>query len=447
MRIVIVGAGQVGTSTAAELASDHEVVVIDRDPDRTEQLEYDLDVLTVCGDGASVSTLESAEIERADIVIASTDDDRVNLIVCELASVGADPFTIARTKNPKYRRAWEEGEDVFGVDLMVCSTEMTAHDIVRVVDVPAAIDIDPFADGAIEMVELEVGPESAVAGHRVAEADQFEQVTFVALFRDDGFVFPSGETRIKSGDRLVVIGPPDEVRSFATETAPPTTPAVPEEIVIVGGSQIGHHVARLLEAQGRRPTLVEGDPERARQLAETLPETLVVEREVTEGDFAPEAPIETADVVVAALPSDEQNLLVSMLARRRGADRIVSVVDDHAYRTLFEEVGIDVAVNPRTVTAEEIIRVTHREAVENLAMLENDQAEVMEINLAPTSTYVDRSVQEIATAFDGPLVFGAIVRAGEVLAPRGDTVLQAGDTVIAFITAELADRFATQAGA
>jgi len=444
MRIVIVGAGQVGTTTAAELAADHGVVVIDRDPDRTEQLEYDLDVLTICGDGASVSTLESAEIDRADIVIASTDDDRVNLIVCELASVGADPFTIARTKNPKYRRAWEEGEDVFGVDLMVCSTEMTAKDIVRVVDVPAAIDIDPFADGAIEMIELEVGPESAVAGRRVAEADRFERVTFVALFRDDGFVLPSGDTRIEPGDRLVVVGPPESVRSFAAETAPPTTPAVPEEIVIVGGSQIGRHVARLLETQGRRPKLVESDPERARQLAEMLPETLVVEREVTEGDFAPEAPVEMADVVVAALPSDEQNLLVSMLAKRRGADRIVSVVDDHAYRTLFEEVGIDVAVNPRTVTAEEIIRVTHREAVENLAMLENDQAEVMEVELAPTSVYIDRSVQEIATMFDGPLIFGAIVRAGKVLAPRGDTVLQAGDTVITFIATELANQFVTQ---
>lgn len=442
MRIVIVGAGQVGASIAAELAPSHEIIVVDTDEDRTEELEYELDILTVRGDGASVATLDEAEISRADVVIASTNDDQVNLIVCELATVGADPFTIARVKDAKYLRAWEEGQSVFGIDLMICSTLMTAQDIVRVIEVPSAIDINPFADGHVEMIEFEVAEQSAITNQRVAEADRFEDVTFVGLFRDDETILPRGDTQIVPGDRLVVVGPPDTVRSFVTGTASDST-AESDEIVIVGGSQIGAQVAQAFEARGKQPTLVEHDRNRARELAEDLPNTLVIEQDVTEEDFAQGAPLEAADVVISALETDEQNLLISMLAKRHGTARVVSVVDDQAYLTLFEEVGIDVAVNPRAVTAEEIIRATHRRSAENIAILDN-QAEVMEFELEESNQLVGQSIEEIVDMFDVPLVFGAVVRDGEILVPRGDTVLNAGDRVIAFITAIAADEVAAQ---
>ena len=164
MHVVVVGAGEVGTSIAANLAADHNVVVIDIDPDRAEQLKYELDVMTLAGDGASLATLEDAEVGAADMFIASTDDDRTNLVACGTAKTVGDPFTIARTKSVEYLRTWELTESAFGVDFMVCSDLLSAESIVDVVGLPAAVDVDPFAGGLVQMAEFEIDADSPVAG-------------------------------------------------------------------------------------------------------------------------------------------------------------------------------------------------------------------------------------------------------------------------------------------
>ncbi len=440
MRVVIVGAGQVGTSIAADLSADHEIILVDADADRIEEIKYDLDAMTVIGDGTSLTTLENAGVTEADMVIASTDDDRVNLIVCETASTMGDPFTIARTKQAKYLQTWEREQRAFGVDLMVCSNLRAAEDIVRVVGLPAAIDVEPFADGLVNMAEFEIDPESPISGQTIADADRFDQLTFVGLFRDGDVILPQGGTVIKTGDRAVVIGTPTSVQAFADDITPAATLNETDNIVIVGGTQIGYHAARLLEQQGFSPQLVEERSERARQLAEELPETLVLETDMTDTEFLSRGYIEDADVLVAARDNDGENLLASMLARRVGTDRIIAVVDNSNYVSLFEEIGIDAAINPRDVTAEEIIRLTHRTVAENLSVLEDDQATVLELELDADSDIIGRSIQQVTDAFDGRVIFGAIIRDETVITPRGGTTLQSGDRIVVFVESRLVDR-------
>ncbi|MFT4885616.1 MAG: trk system potassium uptake protein TrkA, partial [Natronomonas sp.] len=237
MHVVVIGAGEVGTSIADSLDESHDVVVIDIDADRAEQLKYELDVMTLAGDGTSLSTLRQAGVEETDMVIASTDDDRTNLVACETAKTIANPFTIARTKSVEYLRTWEMTEEAFGVDFMVCSDLLSAENIVRVVGLPAAVDVDPFAGGKVQMAEFQIMEDSPVAGQTVAEADRFESLTFAGLFRDGEMILPRGPTEIQAGDRAVVIGSPTSVQEFASDLAPETTPGEADEIVIIGGSE------------------------------------------------------------------------------------------------------------------------------------------------------------------------------------------------------------------
>jgi trk system potassium uptake protein TrkA len=437
MRVVIVGAGQVGSSIASDLDDVHEVVVVDQDAERVEEMNYSLDVLGITGDGTALSTLEQAGIEDADMVIASTDDDETNIVVCSTAKAISDAFTIARVKNTEYLRTWQRSKKAFGIDFMVCTNLLAAESIVRIIGLPAARDVDPFAGGQVQMAEFEVADDSPVSNVTVREADRFEALTFAAILRNGSVELPRGETVIQPGDRVVVIGTPRSVQEFARTVAPDESPGTAEEVVVVGGSEVGYHVARLLEERGFHPRLVERDPDRARNLAEALPDTVVMESDATDMEFLEREHVGEADLVVAALESDEKNLLVSLLAARLGVERTVAVIDTTEYVDLFEAVGVDVGVSPREVVAEEITRFTREGGAENVALIESDKAEVLEIEVDDASVLAGREIRESVPELPDGVVVGAITRNREFITPRGNTVVEAGDHVVLFVDASV----------
>ena len=437
MHVIIVGAGQVGSSIADSLADSHEVIVIDIDAERVEALTYSTDVLAIEGDGASLSTLREAGIEEADMVIASTDDDETNIVTCGTAKTVSDAFTIARVKNTKFLDTWHHAEGALGVDFMVGTNLLTARKISRVIGLPAAHDVDTFGGGQVQMAEFRIPEGSPVDGQTVQEADRFESLTFAAVLRGEEVVVPSGATLIEAGDDVVVIGSQASVRAFAGEVAPHANGV--REVLVVGGSDIGELTASLLEEQGLHPKLVERDPTRARDLAEQLPGTTVLESDATDAEFLEREHVEEVDVVVAALDSDEKNLLASLLAKRLGAERAVAVVADGDYVRLFEAVGVDVAVNPREATAEEITRFTRGQQAENVAIIETDLAEVIEIEVDDDSVLAGRPIAESMGDLPDGVVVGALTRDGQFVIPRGDTVVRAGDSAVIFVEAGVLD--------
>lgn len=444
MRVIIVGAGQVGSSIAASLDEDHEVIVIDTDGERVEALTYSLDVLAIEGDGASLETLREADIEKADMVIASTDVDETNIVTCATAKTVCEAFTIARVKRTNYLETWNHSKTAFGVDFMVCTNLLAAETVVRVVGLPATKDVDAFADGRVLMAEFQVPDGSSLAGRTVREADCFEELTFAAVLRDERVVIPEGETTLEAGDRLVVIGSPESAREFAAALAP-TDNGPSKDIAIVGGSAVAFETAQLLETRGFHPRLVEADTERARRLAEKLAHTTVMNADATDQGFLEREHIHEADIVVAALDSDEKNLLTSLLAKRLGVPRTVAIVETVEYTDLFETVGVDVAVNPRDATAEEIIRFTYESDTENIAFIEHDRAEVLEIEIDSESVLCDRPIRESAPDLPARVTIGAITRDGELVTPRGDTIVEAGDHVVLFAETDAADAVAGSA--
>jgi len=431
MYVVIVGAGEVGTAIAESLAETHDVAVIDIDGSRVETLMYDTDILGIEGDGTDLDTLEEADIEEADILIASTDDDETNIVTCSTTMTVTEAFTISRVKSAKFLRTWQRSKRAFGIDHMVATNLLAAETIARIVGLPAAQDVEMFVDGLVQMAEFEIPESSPVTNLTVEEADRYESLTFAAVLREDTVIIPRGETVLEPGDEVIVIGSPDSVHTFAHELKPGTdgTPS----ILIVGGSDIGYHTARLLQERGLKPRLVEQNHDRARALAEALSETTVLESDATDRSFLEREHVDDVDIVITALDNDEKNLLAGLLAKRLGAERAVSVVDSGGYVDLFEEVGIDVAINPREATAEEITRFTREYQAENVAIIESDRAEVLEIEISEESILVDRPIREAVADLPEGVVIGAIARDGALVIPRGDTVVERGDHVVVFV--------------
>lgn len=439
VKVLIVGAGQVGTNIASSLSEDHEVTVVEQNPDLVEEVNYEIDALAVQGDGTSMSTLEDAGVADADIVTGTTDDDKTNIIICGSAKTAGDPFTVARVKQRHYLETWEPSPGAFGVDLMVASNVLTAEKIVRIVGLPAARNVDVFSEGAVQMAEFEVDDESPVAGRTVQEADRFASLTFAAVLRNDDVVIPSGATRIETGDNVVVIGSPESIQGFASDIAPQHTPSESDDIVVFGGGEIGEEVASILQKRGFKARLVENDPERARELAEELSGTTVMESDATDSDFLERERVGEADVVVSALDSDEKNLLSALLAKRLGVERTVVVTEESEYTELFETVGVDVAVNPRQEVAEEITRLTQRGRTVGLALVGSEQAEILEIEVEEDSVFAERTIRDADADLPDGVVVGAISRDIDFVSPRGDTEIHEGDHVVLFVDAEVHD--------
>jgi trk system potassium uptake protein len=438
VRVIIVGAGEVGQSIAENLERSHEVVVIDQDSEIIEELTYSMDVLAIEGSGTELGTLREAGIEKADLVIASTDNDESNVVICGAAKTRSDAFTIARVRRRTLLETWQGSQGAFGVDFMVCTDLLAAQTIFRISGMPAAQDVKMFAGGLVRMAEFEIAEDSPVANQSVQEADTYDSLTFAGLFRDGEMIVVSGEAVMRPGDRVVVIGSPDSVRGFATDI---TTPARNEtkEIVIVGASEVGFQAAREFEDHGYKPRLIERDHDRAREAAEALPNTMVMESDATDTEFLVREHIDEADIVIAALDGDEKNLLVSLLAKRLGVDRTVAVIENLQYADLFEQVGVDVAINPREETAEEIVRFTRTDHTEKVAMVEHDRAEVIEIEVSDDSALTGRPIVDAAADLPEGVVIGALSRGGELITPRGTTVIEPGDHVVVFVDSKILD--------
>ncbi|MUV61413.1 Trk system potassium transporter TrkA, partial [Halobacterium sp. CBA1126] len=250
---------------------------------------------------------------------------------------------------------------------------------------------------------------------------------------------PHGDTVIEGNARVVVVGRPTSVRDFSRTLDPESAASEVQDVVVVGGSTTGKLTAEALVDRGISVRLIEFDEARARELAELLPDVTVFSHDATDPEFLSREHIQDADVVVSTLGTDERSLLAALLSKREGADRAIAVVEQARYVDLFETVGVDVAVNPRRVTAEEITRFTRERRAENVAIIEPGGAEVVEVEVDDESVLAGRTIEEGVSALPGGVVVGAITRDGEYVTPRGSTRVEVGDHVVAFVQADAID--------
>jgi trk system potassium uptake protein TrkA len=429
MRIFVIGAGQVGSTVVEALHQQHDVTVIDLDPGRLSAFSYRYDVVTVEGNGASRKTLREAGIQNADLLIACTSRDEINIVSSMFTKkLSPETQTIVRTTNIEYLEIWRERE--LDIDFMVSSELEAANAIAGIIGIPAARQTDVFADGKVVMVEFEVPQElreETIIGRELREATIPPDSKVASIIRGDRMIVPRGNESILPGDRIIVIGSPEAARTWSRTMARGVRPI--EDVVIFGAGQTGVAVAGVLLEQGITVRLIEADPDRAREVAETLPNARVFHATGIDPDFLERERIGQAEAGIFAMREDSKNLYAATLLRVHGLQFSIALVHEPISEEVFERAGIDVAVNPRTVTAEEMVRFAHDPRIRQLAMLEGDRFEVLDITVRPESELCGKRFRDLPMT--GSLI-GAIVREGEAIFPHGDDMLEPGDRAIIF---------------
>ncbi len=429
MRVLIIGAGQVGSTIVAALHEECLLTVVDLDQARLDVLSHQYDVAVLRGNGVSRRTLLEAGIGEIDLLIACTSRDEVNVVAAILAKkLSPSTRTIVRVSNVEYLEFWRNRE--LEADFLVSSELEAANAISRLIGVPAARQTDVFADGQVQIVEFDVPADAErdeLVGPELREARIPRDSKLAAIIRGGRMIIPRGEASILPGDRIVVIGSPQAAREWSRILSHVERPV--SDVVIYGGGRIGLVLARVLLDQGSGVRIVEAQAARAREIADELPRARVYHALGTDPEFIERERIGAAQAAVFAMREDAKNLYAATLAKLNGVGFTIAVVHDAVSMEVFEKAGIDVAINPRQVTAEEIVRFARDPRVRQVAMLEGDRYEILDITCREESGLVGMRFRDLPMT--GSLI-GAIVRNGKAIFPRGDDVLQAGDRAIIF---------------
>jgi len=437
MRVLVVGAGEVGFHLAQRLSEENQdVVLIEADPERAEFAGQQLDVLTVVGNGASLSVLEKAGVRGARMILAVTSRDEVNLIACLAAKRLGVRYTVARISSPEYyERGSVLSREQMGIDLMINPERECAWETYQLLQSAAATDVAQFAAGRVQLIGLQVREGAPVANKTLAELSEdlrgYHYVT-AAIVRDGMTTIPKGDARIVPGDQIYLLAPTPEVQGI-----PPLAGYDRfrlRRVMIAGGSAEGEFLAQTLEEHGVETTILDRDRRRCLELAERLPRSLVLHADATDLELLEMEGVSGIDGFVSATGHDETNLLSSLLAKTVGAKKVVSLVHKFEYLRLVPKVGIDASVSPRIATVNAILRYVRRGRVMTVASLSGIEAEAIEFRVERDSRVAGHTLRELHFPKGG--LVGMILRGDEIIMPRGDDSMLPGDDVIVFALPE-----------
>jgi trk system potassium uptake protein TrkA len=433
MKIFMVGAGQVGTTILEALRGEHEFTVVDRDHERLAELVQNYGVAVVEGDGTSRRVLKQGGVAEADLFISCTSRDEANLIACLLTRrLAPSAKTIARVSNEEYLEIWRD--HALDVDFVVSSELEAAHAVSRIIGIPAARQTDVFADGQVQMVEFEVPPEitpGAVIGRRLRESAIPYDSRVVSVIRAGKRIVPRGDERIEPGDRAVVVGSPKAINLWSAIVAGGEQRT--GDVVVFGGGRTGVAIARVLLSQGCRVRIVEADARRAHQIAELLPRARVLMATGMNPDFLDREQIGLTEVAVFAMREDTKIHYAATLAKLHGVPFTIAIVHDEVSVEVFEKSGIDVALNPRLITSEAIVRFAHDPRTRQVSMLEHNRFEILDVTVREDNKLIGKPLSELPVT---STIIGAIVRNDRAIFPHGHDRLQRGDRVIVFTESE-----------
>jgi trk system potassium uptake protein TrkA len=428
VKVFVIGAGLVGSAVADALHDEHSLTVLDVDATRVRALGQRYDIVTIAADAASRRQLDAAGVADSELVIACTSRDEVNLVAAALARMEAPrATTVVRTSSAEFVEVWREG----GLDVdFVVSTELeTARAVVAAVGMPAARRTDTFAGGQVQVLELDVaeGASPVVVGRELRRAHVPRDSRVVAVLRGDSAELPQAGTVLRPGDRVVLTATPDAAREWCRLVTPPRKPV--HDVVVFGAGMLGVPIALALHAEGIGVRVLEPDIRRAELVAERLGGIRVYATSGLDAEFLERERIGSADAGVYTMREDAVNLYAATLVRSRGVPFSIALAHDQVSAEVYDAAGIDVAVDPRGVTAEEIVRFAHDPRTHQVVMLENDRFEILDVTTRPESDFVGLKIGEMPVR--GALI-GAIVRDGQAIFPHGEEVLRAGDRVIVF---------------
>ncbi|MCG8356983.1 MAG: Trk system potassium transporter TrkA [Kiloniellales bacterium] len=439
MKVIICGAGQVGFNIARYLASENaDITVIDQSPELIQKIVDSFDVTGLVGFASHPDVLERAGARDADMVIAVTYADEVNMVACQICHSLFDvPTKIARVRHQSYLHPmWADlfSRDNMPIDVVISPEVEVARAINHRLGIPGAFDVIPLADGRISLIGVHCGEDTPILETPLRQLTALFpdlHIVIVAVLRDGEGLVPSADDVLLAGDDVYFVADTAHIGRAMASFGHEETEA--RRVVIVGGGNIGLNLAQSVEASasGVNLKVIEIDKKRAEFVAQTLDRTVVIHGSALDTEILEEANIAATETVVAVSNDDEVNILASLLAKRYGCQRSVTLVNKTSYGPLIGTLGIDTVVSPRSITVSTILQHVRRGRIRSVHTLWEGFGELIEAEVMETSSLVGVPLRESELP-DGVLI-GAIVRRREVIIPRADTVVRSGDLVILFV--------------
>ena len=441
MHIVIVGGGKVGTALVRSLSQeDNNICIVDVKAEVVRQLAADYDVMGMVGNGGSYSVLKEAGIETADLLIAVTEHDELNLLCCMIARKASKCQTIARVRNPMYSQEKRFLQRELGLSMIINPEQTAASEIASLLGFPSALGIDSFAGGKVEMIRFRIPAESKLDGMTLREVNAKIDCQFLicAVDRDGRATIPNGDFILHSGDSVSLVTSRQSAKYFFEKIDMNTNRA--KNTMIVGGGKITLYLAKMLDNLGIAVKIIEKSPERCLELSEALPRATIVNGDGSDEAFLKEERIDTMDAFVALTNMDEENILLSLMAKKKVSRKVVTKINREQLNEVIHNLEIDSVVYPKLLTAQKILRYSRATKnslgsnVKTLYRMYDDQVEALEFVISENSRVTGIPLVEMKRKKG--LLIAAILRNDKLIIPDGQAQILSGDSVIV-VTTEL----------
>ena len=437
MQIMIVGCGKMGTTLAVQLVAEgHRVTVVDRSESVIEQISNTQDIIGYVGNGAVFSVLEEAGVKDADLLLAVTQSDEINLLSCLIAHKIGAKHTVARVRNPEYANNMYRISEDLGLSMTVNPDRQAAEEIARVLRFPAAMHVELFARGHVELVTARLPEQSVLSGIPLYELPQKlgVKVLICAVERNGEFTIPSGGFTLCGGDVLYMTGAPREVAKALRKAGVLAAPI--RSVILGGGGRISYYLAQDLLKSNISVKIIERNKDSAHMIAELLPEAVVLNGDITDHELLQEEGIENVDAFVALTGLDEGNVLSALYAKRRNVSKVIAKINNDGLLSLVKETSLDSVISPKRIAANQILRyVRAREAsadhgeIRGLYKIADGSIEVLEfLASADNKNLLDIPLKDLKTKKH--LLIACLVRNGKAIIPGGSDSIQAGDIVL-----------------
>lgn len=439
MRVLIIGAGDIGFQLAKQLSLDkHDITIVELDPQKVRRAREQLDAIVIEGHGESVRVLKEADIEHTDIVAAMTDSDGVNLLACMLAKKAGAGSTIARVRNPELAdsECLIEAHE-FGADLIIHPEKETAKAIVRLIRQASATDVLQFADGKIEVVGMRLEGNSPMLGIRLVDLARHHgnpPMRIVAIARNQDTIIPKGDDKLNTGDQIFVVCDPGFVPELIKISG--KTDVRVEDIMILGGGLIGQFIASML-GKSVRVKIVESSKGKSEEIADILPHTLIIHGDGTDIDLLATEGIVDMDAFIAVTGDDETNIITTLVAGHMLVPRTIALVNKLEYLPITTKIGMDAVVSKQLLTVNAVQRHIQQKEVESIASLPGIQAQLLEFVAQDGDKITKKQLTDIK--FPVGALVGAVLHEGQLIIPKGDTQIEPGDKVVVFTTPQALD--------
>lgn len=435
MNIIIVGCGKVGSTIAKQLnAEGHNIVVVDNNPRPVEQITETLDVMGVEGNGATYKILMEAGVKVADLLIAVTAADELNLYCCFIAKCIGNLHTIARVRNPEYTVDLPLLKEELRLSMEINPELTSAREMTKLLKFPGAIEIDTFSKGMVELIKIRIGSDSPLAGKKILETAKIlkDKVKVCIVERGEEVFIPNGDFCINEGDKISVIVQSGEAQKVLKKLG--IISGKSRNVIILGGSTTAYYLAKNLLQSGNNVKIIERNAQRCVELCEALPNATIINGDAMDEELLLSEGIEYANGIAALMDIDEENIIVSLYAKSVSKAKIITKINTIAFDSIISNLALDSVINPKHITGEYIVRYVRAmqnslgSSVETLYKISDDKAEALEFRVREHSPVTDIPIKDLKLKDN--LQIACINRQGKMFLPMGSDMIMLHDTVI-----------------